>query len=301
MRTITKRVLAAMALVAMVGGTVAVSGGTASADAPAGAYVALGDSYASGDGAPPYEATPNCHRSAGAWARQLANDASSIDPVDLVACGGATTAHLVGPWAQKGLPAQIPAAATPTTSAVSLVTLVIGGNDVGTAGFVNNCKAFVCPSPTAAGFKNKLTALKNTLVTTVYPRLRAAYPNAVLAHVGYPQGTPAPGTTPVNCGWLSKADQQALTTMIDALDQAIRDATLQYSASVPAGVQYVDVRNVMLGHEMCTASPWINPLANGGLLGLFATASANTPAHPNAAGQKAIELTVADVLGIPLS
>jgi hypothetical protein len=271
----------------MVAGTVAFGAGPAGADGPT--YVALGDSYASGDGAPPYEATPNCHRSAGAWARLLADASPSVGPVDLVACGGATTAHLIGPWTQKNLPAQIPASATPATQLVELVTLVIGGNDVGAANMLNTCKALNCPSPTTSGFKTKLATLKATLVTKVYPRMRTAYPTADLVHVGYPQITPGPGATPVNCGWLSKADQTAFTATIDAINATIRDATLEYGG----GVRFVDVRDAVLGHEMCTQQPYINPMGSSGFLGIGATSTANTPAHPNLQGQQAIEAVVA--------
>src|SRR5947209_18573953 len=98
--------------------------GAAVAQAPA-RYVAMGSSFAAGPGiGKPADETPDgCRRSADNYAHQLARR-RGLALTD-VSCGGATTASILGPW--NGHPAQIEAV-TPETR---LVTVTIGGNDVG--------------------------------------------------------------------------------------------------------------------------------------------------------------------------
>lgn len=91
-------------------------------------YVAMGSSFASGSGIAPYDpaAPARCQRSSRNYARQLAHK-RKLTLVD-VTCGGATTAHMTGRWGE--LPAQADAL-TPDTA---LVTITIGGNDIGYIG-----------------------------------------------------------------------------------------------------------------------------------------------------------------------
>lgn len=119
-------------------------------------YVALGDSYSSGEGNPPFltgtdvrtrdRATTNvCHQSVNAYGPQLADRLNfSGTNFTFGACSGAILAHLseavggVGQW--NGRP-QLDAIApfdTPS-STTSLVTLTIGGNDIGFASGLNSC------------------------------------------------------------------------------------------------------------------------------------------------------------------
>ncbi len=98
-------------------------------DLPSGAhYVNMGSSFAAGAGtgpAPP-GSTPRCYRSSLNYAHLLAERLNLS--LDDVSCGGATSAHLIGPWNE--LPAQIEA----VTSETRLVTITIGGNDLAFAG-----------------------------------------------------------------------------------------------------------------------------------------------------------------------
>jgi lysophospholipase L1-like esterase len=112
-------------------------------------YVALGDSYASGEGAteetfdprttmpdPQHRgATIGCHRSTTAWSSDVADRAAEHGLTDprFVACSGATIDDLYSPntqWQSAGEyePAQLDSVTAQTTG---LVTLSIGGNDVG--------------------------------------------------------------------------------------------------------------------------------------------------------------------------
>ena len=79
------------------GGDVSEGTTTTAAERPL-VYVALGDSYSSGEGAEPYDATPaSCHRSATSWTRQLDTNSTDIASLDQQACSGARVEHLVAP------------------------------------------------------------------------------------------------------------------------------------------------------------------------------------------------------------
>ncbi len=242
-------------------------------------HVALGDSFSSGEGAPP-DLRPDdpCHQSAAAWPRQLDVDSRQIASLDHRACSGATTARLLDAWTSRGLPAQIP---DEPDLGIDLVTLTIGGNDAGFGDLVATCVLWICPSPDDAELQVSLATLVTTLEVDIYPALHAAYPNARIAHVGYPRLTPPTGR-PSRCLWLSPADQAAAAGIVDALNGAIADA------ASGSDVTYVDVTDVMAGHELCTSSPWIKGIPSPG------------QAHPNAKGQVAIERAVATALLITL-
>lgn len=276
-------VVAALALVV----TVAWEAGVSTASIAAGpvavptmSYAALGDSYASGEGAPPYESGPaSCKRSNRSWPKRLEADSDLVAGIDHRACSGAKTVNLTAAWADRGFAAQIPATPNPS---VGLVTVVIGGNDVGFGDIVAACVIWQCPSPTERGFTARLATLRSTLQTQLYPALKAAYPNARIAHVGYPRLTPPSGVRPRSCAWLSSSDQKAAAGIVDQLNSTIR------SAAQGTGVTYVDVGPALAGHEMCTATPWVRNIGE------------QAQAHPNAEGQRAIEKVVATALGVPI-
>jgi lysophospholipase L1-like esterase len=242
-------------------------------------YAALGDSYSSGAGAPPYDRTSGvCERGPGSWTRRLDTDSARIKSIDLRACAGAKVEHLLEPWSSRFQPAQIPG--DPDLS-VDLVTVTIGGNDVGFGSIVAGCVLTECPSPADPAFAARLASLAATLDQQVYPALEHAYPNAQLVHVGYPRLTPLNGT-PVGCDWLSAADQATAPAVIDAINATVRGTAQR------AGVTYVDVTDALAGHELCTSEPWIQPIGT------------HDQVHPTNDGQRAIERVVADDLDLPL-
>ncbi len=126
-------------------------------------YIAMGDSYSSGEGAidssgnaaldPKTDITNKnqCHRSAHAYAYQLKADLGISDPnFKFVACSGAELADFVanvgssGQWAEGPQLDEI-AAAGKTNPDIGLVTLSLGGNDAGFPQIMHNC---------VLGFKN---------------------------------------------------------------------------------------------------------------------------------------------------
>lgn len=154
-----------------------------------GRLVALGSSFAAGSGFGPTQPnTPQrCGRSAENYAMVLA-ETLRMALVD-VSCGGATTAHVLGPWNE--LPPQIDA----LTADTDLVTITIGGNDIGYVGYLiaESCKTrgpipmgaadAVCPvvTPPDAAAYTRLEADMQAIAAQV----KARAPNARLVFVQY--------------------------------------------------------------------------------------------------------------------
>src|SRR4051794_2361731 len=82
-------------------------------------YVALGDSYSSGTGAPPYTSSMLCLRSPRGYP-QLWVAGHTVSSFRYVACSGATTGSMSGQLRALG-------------AGTDLVTVTVGGNDVGFA------------------------------------------------------------------------------------------------------------------------------------------------------------------------
>lgn len=153
-------------------------------------YVALGDSYASGEGAETFEPGTDegdegnmCHRAPDGWARGAATQLSLT--VSFVACSGAVIPDLYQPNNGNG-DGEI-AQLTYLTTEADLVTISIGGNDVDFAGVLADCvydeSGF---APGSSGCRHR----QNTAVTEALQRLR----------VGQPAGCEAaPGPDAVAC------------------------------------------------------------------------------------------------------
>lgn len=269
-------------------------------------YVALGDSFSSGEGTYDYDDNARgCHRGPKAWPRVLQQAASAnIRDIRHRACTGATTRDLRRSRIVSALyiqPAQIPD--KPDTSK-ELVTLTIGGNDVDFPGIVVDCYLYSCADQPTKRLRSKLARLKNELLTSVYPRLKKAYPNARLVHVGYPRITPLPGVILKDCpaprrrdrNWLDADEQEAAAALVQEISGTIAAAV----ADSTQGIEYVNVEDALKGHELCTDDPWVNRLALG-VLDLPMGTRRTEQAHPNTRGQQAYSQAVADRLYIPMS
>lgn len=240
--------------------------------------VALGDSFSSGEGAPPYDARPEpCRRSADAWPRLLERR-PEVASVELLACAGAETDELTGPWESRDLGPQIPERPRPE---VTVVLLTIGGNDIGFGDIVATCVLLTCsPGPGSDTLDERLDALRTALVQDVHPALARAFPNARIVHVGYPHLAPPPEVEPRGCPWMSGDDQRISRGIVDALDEVIEEAAQQSGTA-----RYADVADAFADHELCTEEPWVNAVGLG-----------PGAAHPNPDGQRALAAAVADAL-----
>ena len=106
-------------------------------------YIAMGDSYSSGEGVRPFEQLPGggdhpCDRSSnGAYGPLLDSDAH-LGSMAFVACSGAVTHDFVAPQ-YNVQPAQDLSLAAAAGTDTGLVTLTVGGNDVGFVRVITDC------------------------------------------------------------------------------------------------------------------------------------------------------------------
>ncbi len=249
-------------------------------------YVSLGDSYSSGMGSEKTPTTPvntgvydpsagNCYRSTISAARLLAA-ARSYALTD-VSCAGATTANVLSSG-QYGQAAQI----TGVTSDTKLVTLTIGGNDVGLLSFISCAIESECTtaSPTTQAIQ-AATAQLQPKITAVLTAIKTAAPGAQIRIAGYPYLLGLPDTTTTgNCTVASLSELQLFANLTVQVNNVIKQAAQVSGASV----QYVD--------PLRTDSPFMqrdNDLDRGGC-STNAARLFNGPVdesgywHPNAGG-----------------
>ena len=222
-------------------------------------YDALGDSYASGYGVPPYSTT--CGRSQSAYAVQL-DGRKKIDLDDFVACAGATTTSLVTGGQLTALDAN-----------TDLVTISIGGNDIGWSSAVVACLAASdaqCAGGLALTSARIRTALPG-LLDTVYAKVAAGAPDAQVFVTGYPRLF-SPEYGPYLQA--SPAEQQALNDGADLLNGVIARVAAAH------GFRFVDVTKRFEGHGVNSPEAWV--------LGPFDPGAF----HPNADGYEAYTAAV---------
>ena len=247
-----RRTWAAAVGLAVAGATLAASSVAAAAPREQVEFDALGDSYASGIGVPPYGP---CGQSEAAYAVQL-DGRMKLHLDDFVACSGATTETLVSGGQLEAL-----------DEGTDLVTLSIGGNDIGWGTVVGACllgSDELCAAALAASIGAVTNVLPSKL-DAVYADIVDRAPNAHVVVTGYPHlFSPEFG----DYLGVSTAEQQALNDGADLLNSVIAEAADCY------GMQFVDVTGRFVGHGVNAPAPWI--LGPGA--GAF---------HPNAKGYQA--------------
>jgi hypothetical protein len=249
-------------------------------------YASLGDSYASGEGNPPYDSnsdssTDSCDRSPMAYGRQFAASDSSIGNAGIqhVACSGATIANLTT-TASAGEPAdQI----SQMSTSVKLATVTIGGNDLGFANILSYCltNQNTCESEyNSDNGSNLYTIMDLTLkpeLVAAYQAMQARAPGATIVAVTYPQIF-QPGASCLGDAYLPVPDVQFLISVGLYLDNTIIAAAQQ------AGIDVLDERYALLGHQICSSDPWVYGLDSALTPGeQFLDTSALF--HPTAEGQ----------------
>ncbi|MER5387527.1 SGNH/GDSL hydrolase family protein [Saccharopolyspora sp. NPDC002686] len=206
-------------------------------------YAALGDSYASGVGTREYfEDSGDCLRSPKAYA-QLWADSHDVANFDFAACSGAVTDDVNNNQLDK------------LSADTTLVTLSIGGNDVGFSSVIQDCLLGTdekCDSAVAGGEDKARNELPAKLDTT-YANIREAAPNAKVVVLGYPRLN-----SPGECGvpFFSEAKRQRINDGSDVLAGVISER------AEAAGFTYADTRDAFDGHGVCASEEWINGPSN---------------------------------------
>ncbi|MGD8373316.1 MAG: SGNH/GDSL hydrolase family protein [Candidatus Woesebacteria bacterium] len=170
-------------------------------------YYALGDSFASGEGAAPFvdgtdiEGKNTCHRSLQAYATLLQQNAALrlVTPDGgFVACSGAETKNVRTPDDYSSLTVEQQEALFFNNEDLQinnlrpdadLVTLSIGGNDIGFSQFVSLCLFVNC----AKHSKEFQAKVSNLDLQTTYNQILQKAPNATIYVIGYPQLLPKSG------------------------------------------------------------------------------------------------------------
>jgi lysophospholipase L1-like esterase len=254
-----------------------------------GSYVAVGDSYTAGLGVPRQTgAIAGCGQSTASYpylvARRLRLDLTDRS------CSSATIADLTAaqPTGQGTNPAQLSA----LSSGTALVTVSIGGNDIGIIGIVTKCAELdLLPALIPGGSSSTLTpcedyytsggsdqirqrvqAVSGHLADTL-AQIKSRSPRARVYVVGYPDLLPAGGG---GCG-----DTMAITNGDIAFlnQEELRLNGVLREVAHAAGDGYVDTYTPSEGHDACSApgSRWLEPLL---------TSAPAAPLHPNAVGER---------------
>lgn len=302
---------------------------TATAAAPP-IYVALGDSYAAGFGlpfpaAPTGQPVPGCEQTSLDYPHRLASSLG-LTLTD-VACSGAVTGDFFAPQnvtAPPKPPAQLDAF---TTVRPDLVSVTIGGNDLGFSSIADACLAASATGPTytslAAGkpvasckafFASPAGQASDPYarIPAVAAKVRAAIvavqsaaPTAKVVVIAYPAIAPDVANTPTGgcfaAGLLPApatvkgipvASAMPFTDVdvpyLQVLQQQLDTAIMQQATSL--GASYADVYPASLPHSACSpeSTRWVEPVVPAG--------GGSNVLHPSLAGTQAMADTLTPVV-----
>lgn len=214
---------------------------------PGARYVAMGSSFAAGPGVTVQADAPptRCSRSRDNYAHQLARR-RGLALTD-VGCSGAVTAHLLGPWNE--LAPQLDAV-TPETR---LVTVTIGGNDVGltrSLGQMAACTASGAPCVTPSAPPEADWEALRTHMADIAAEVRRRAPAATLVFVDYTSVLPPGGTCPALGLTAVQADYAR------AINARVVEITAR--AAEAAGSRYLAASVLTADHNACAEQPWAN-------------------------------------------
>ena len=156
------------------------------------------------------------------------------------------------------------------SSATTLVSISVGGNDVGFASVMETC-VLESTSSCVSAVNSAEAQAQSTLpaaLNTVLADIRADAPNAKIVVLDYPQFYDLSKSS--TCIGLSTTDRTALNGGAALLDSEIS------AAASRAGDPFVDVVPHFAGHQICDSSSYLNSV------NIFDLESSY---HPNASGQ----------------
>lgn len=257
-------------------------------------YVAMGDSFSSGEGNPPFITGPGyntakdgCHRSVAAYPALLGRTTTLHLKLTFVACSGASSAKIIKGW--NGEPSQINA----ITSSTDVVTLTTGGDDIGFADYAKHC-LFVfggCDSGTSIyhttlnNITNKLPTSLNTLYQAIKTRIAKVGAKVTVFVVGYPVMLSS-FSFPSDCNLLTPASVGAAEYITAKLNLAIMHAVSQAGAPF-VWVSATKPSSPFYGHPLCSSDSYFNNIKYPVIYSF----------HPNALGQQAYAEIVKPYIG----
>jgi lysophospholipase L1-like esterase len=203
-------------------------------------YVALGDSYSSGVGAGNYTSSSgSCDRSTNAYSALWAAAHAPASYLS-VACSGATTTSVSS--------TQLSALSAATT----LVSITVGGNDVGFGNIMETCAVegtTQCVNAVQAA-ENLANSQLPGLLDKVYDGIRSAAPNARVVVLDYPVFY----QLNTFCVGLSTTSHVKIDEGINLVDGILSAAAGRH------GFTFADVRSIFVGHQLCSGDKWLHAL-----------------------------------------
>lgn len=248
-------------------------------------YVALGDSFSSGEGVPGDDGTfisdgrqpYNCHRSPKAYPQLVAGRGVNTGPTSFDACSSAVITGLENN--------QLGSLGTNT----KLVTLTIGGNDAYFADVLSTC---VATGGSTVGFGPSCASIWGGETTKAMDRLKSSLPKlyskirqragygARILVLEYPQIFPA--ISKPRCAEMNPTDVYWLHQSIKRVNEIVEDSTIS------AQVEFVSLGTRFRDHDVCgLTGSLFNNIDLGNLKYSF---------HPNEHGQAAMADAVAEYL-----
>jgi lysophospholipase L1-like esterase len=208
------------------------------------AYVALGDSYASGVGTRTYYSdSGSCYRSPYAYA---VLDAVRLGAsLSFQACSGARTGDVKNN--QLGT----------LSASTTYVTVQVGGNDAGFSDVLTECAQPGWASDCNGAIDSAQSKITNTLpaaLDSLYSAIRSKAPDAKVVVVGYPRIF---NGEDCNAGtWFSPSEETRLNQTADLLNSKLS------SRAAAKGFSFVNPTSAFIGHAVCDSTEWINGLSN---------------------------------------
>ncbi|GAA2217551.1 SGNH/GDSL hydrolase family protein [Streptomyces nogalater] len=207
--------------------------------APAGGYVALGDSYSSGVGAGDYLASgKECKRSSRAYPVLWA-EAHAPATFSFAACNGAGTEEVL--TEQLGH-------LSPRTG---LVTLTVGGHDSGFAGVMALCAiggSGRCHTAVDRA-RDTMDGSLTERLDRLYTAIRNRAPAARVVVLGYPHLYHLKGACALG---LQDGERATLNDAVDHLNEVLAGRAAAH------GFTFADVTAAFAGHEICSSRPWLH-------------------------------------------
>ncbi|MEU6757561.1 SGNH/GDSL hydrolase family protein [Streptomyces sp. NPDC046685] len=225
-------------------------------------YLAMGDSYSSGEGVEPFEdgtAVPDvdiCHRSTKAYARVLTEDMPSVFDLGMdgfTACSGAKTSAFTNPF--NGEDPQL----NDVFGNTDLITFTIGGNDMPFEDFAYACAKVSTVSCDEQPYDDAIAGIANNVIPGVQSALTSLQnkldsmndSGATVLVLGYPQLLPEEYVEGgLYCGWLQPQELPKIRDVITTLNTAIKNEVDAMGGNFHF-VSATESDSPFSGHELC--------------------------------------------------
>jgi lysophospholipase L1-like esterase len=232
-----------------------------------GTYVALGDSVAAGVGLMNDSDSSACDRTNQSYPNQVAQQ-QNYKLINLACSGANIPAGILGSQTVNQLALDPQITQLFSQSKPWLITLTVGANDIHWTDIIKACYVASCDN--GGTVAKDLVAVKVNLAQ-ILDQLKQHYGQGTpqIMVTGYHQVFPAANSA--GCSDLIGIDEAELArgrAVQSSLNQTIEDTVRPYSFAHYVAVDFT-------GHELCTADPWVQGLAD------------KKPYHPTAAGEKA--------------